>query len=48
MGGLLDSDNVYAKMVRDKILSSLPQVVVQRPKFPAAFGAAILGLNAFK
>jgi N-acetylglucosamine kinase-like BadF-type ATPase len=48
MGGLLASDNVYAKMVRDKILSSLPQVVVQRPKFPAAFGAAILGLNAFK
>jgi N-acetylglucosamine kinase-like BadF-type ATPase len=48
MGGLLDSDNVYAKLVRDRILSSLPQVVVQRPKFPAAFGAAILGLNAFR
>lgn len=48
MGGLLESDNVYSKMVREKILHSLPQVVIQRPKFPAAFGAAIIGLNAFR
>ncbi len=47
MGGLLENENVYAKMVRDKITGSLPNVVVQKPKFPAAFGAAIIGLNAF-
>ena len=48
MGGLLESENVYSKMVKEKIKASLPQVVVQKPKFPAAFGAAILGLNAFR
>ncbi len=48
MGGLLESENVFSKLVREKINHSLPQVVVQRPKFPAAFGAAILGLNAFR
>jgi glucosamine kinase len=48
MGGLLESDNAYAKLVREKILGTLPHVVVQKPKFPAAFGAAIIGLNAFR
>ncbi|MBA4311420.1 MAG: hypothetical protein C0417_02205 [Chlorobiaceae bacterium] len=48
MGGMLESDTPYSKMVREKIISSLPNVVVQKPKFPAAFGAAIMGLNAFK
>ncbi len=48
MGGLLESENVYSKMVKEKIKASLPQVLVLKPKFPAAFGAAILGLNAFR
>ena len=48
MGGLLESENVYSKMVKEKIIGSLPHVVVQKPKFPAAFGAAIIGLNAFR
>ncbi len=48
MGGLLASENIYAKMVKEKIVASLPQVLVLKPKFPAAFGAAILGLNAFR
>ncbi|MBI1807459.1 MAG: hypothetical protein HYR76_10465 [Ignavibacteria bacterium] len=47
MGGLLESENVYSKMVKEKIAHSLPQVVVQKPKFLSAFGAAILGLHAF-
>ena len=47
-GGLLEADTVYAKMVKDKIISSLPNLVVQKPKFPNAFGAAIIGLNAFR
>lgn len=48
MGGLLESDNPYSKMVKEKIISSLPNIVIQKPKFPAAFGAAIIGLNAFR
>jgi len=48
MGGLLESENVYSKMVRERIIHSLPNVVVQNPKFPAAFGATIIGLNAFR
>jgi N-acetylglucosamine kinase-like BadF-type ATPase len=48
MGGLLESENVYAKMVKEKISHSLPHVVIQKPKFPAAFGATIIGLNAFR
>lgn len=48
MGGLLETENPYSKIVKEKIISSLPYVVVQKPKFTAAFGAAIIGLNAFK
>ncbi len=48
MGGLLEQENEYSKLVREKLIASLPQIVVQKPKFPAAFGAAILGLNAFR
>lgn len=48
MGGLLSEENVYSKMVKDKINNSLPNVVVQKPKFSAAFGAAIIALNAFR
>ncbi len=48
MGGLLDAENVYSKLVHDKIIHALPHVVVQKPKFAAAFGAAIIGISAFK
>jgi N-acetylglucosamine kinase-like BadF-type ATPase len=48
MGGLLETENIYSKVVKDKILNSLPQIVIQKPKFPTAFGAAIIGLNAFR
>lgn len=48
MGSLLETENPYSKLVKEKIISSLPQIVVQKPKFPAAFGAAIIGLNAFR
>jgi N-acetylglucosamine kinase-like BadF-type ATPase len=48
MGGLLAAENVYSKLVKEKITGSLPQVLILKPKFPAAFGAAILGLNAFR
>jgi N-acetylglucosamine kinase-like BadF-type ATPase len=48
MGGLLRAENPYSKIVKEKIISSLPNIVVQNPKFSAAFGAAIIGLNAFR
>jgi N-acetylglucosamine kinase-like BadF-type ATPase len=48
MGGLLENENEYSKIVREKIVATLPQILIQKPKFPAAFGAAILGLNAFR
>lgn len=47
MGGLLENENIYSKMVKERVSRSLPQIVIQKPKFPTAFGAAILGLNAF-
>ncbi len=48
MGGLLDSENVFSKIVRERIARSLPQIFIQKPKFPAAFGATIMGLKAFE
>jgi N-acetylglucosamine kinase-like BadF-type ATPase len=48
MGGLLESENPYSKIVKEKIISSLPNIVVQKPKFSAAVGATIIGLNAFR
>jgi N-acetylglucosamine kinase-like BadF-type ATPase len=48
MGGLLETENDYSKLVREKLSATLPQILIQKPKFPAAFGAAILGLNAFR
>ncbi len=48
MGGLLETENVYSKMVKERIARSLPQIIIQKPKFPAAFGAAIMGLKAFE
>lgn len=48
MGGLIEIDNPYSKLVRERIVGSLPQLVVQKPKFPTAYGAIILALNAFR
>lgn len=48
MGGLLETENIYSKMVKERIARSLPQIIIQKPKFPAAFGAAIMGLKAFE
>lgn len=48
MGGLLETENVFSKMVKERIARSLPQIFIQKPKFPAAFGATILGLKAFE
>lgn len=47
MGGLLDNENVYSNMGKETILRMLPQVVIQKPKFPPAYGAAILAFQPF-
>jgi N-acetylglucosamine kinase-like BadF-type ATPase len=47
MGGLMSDDTVYAKLVREFLFITLPQLVMQRPKFPAAYGAAILAFQPF-
>ena len=48
MGGMLDNENEYSTIVKQKVAATLPQVLIMKPKFPAAFGAAIIGLNAFQ
>ncbi|MGA9365199.1 MAG: BadF/BadG/BcrA/BcrD ATPase family protein [Bacteroidota bacterium] len=48
LGETLEMENLYSKMVKEKILSSLPQVVIQKPKFPPPFGAVILILRPFE
>ncbi len=48
MGELLEEENAYSRMVRERILSSLPQLVVQKPKFPQVFGGVILALRPFE
>jgi len=47
MGEMLASDTLFSRMVKERIKNSLPFIVIQKPKFPSAFGAAIIGLNAF-
>ena len=47
MGGLLEKENVYSALVKERLVGTLPQVFVQKPKFPAAYGAAILAFQPF-
>ncbi|MFI5252687.1 MAG: N-acetylglucosamine kinase [Bacteroidota bacterium] len=48
MGGILEFDNPYSKLVAERTRAALPQIVIQKPKFPAAYGAVIIGLHAFR
>lgn len=47
MGGLLEKENIYSTMVKETLTSTMPQVVVQKPKFSAVYGAAILAFQPF-
>lgn len=42
MGGLLENENIYSSIVRQKIKNSLPEVKIQSPLFSALEGAFIL------
>ena len=48
LGGLLEKENVYSRMVKERIIRPLPQVVIQKAKFPPAYGAAILAFRPFE
>lgn len=47
MGGLLEKENVYSAMVKERLIATLPHILVQKPKFPPAYGAAILAFQPF-
>lgn len=47
MGGMLESENTYSKLVKEKLVQAIPNVLIMKPKFPPVFGAVMLGLNAF-
>jgi N-acetylglucosamine kinase-like BadF-type ATPase len=46
MGGLLDKENAYSKLVKEKMTQSVPNILLMKSKFPTVFGAALMGLNA--
>lgn len=48
IGGLVENESSFTKMVRERISRSLPQVLIQKPKFPPAYGAAILAFRPFE
>lgn len=47
MGGLLERENAYSIMLREQLQSSIPNLLILKPKFPAAYGATILALRPF-
>ena len=47
MGGLLEKENVYTTMLREQLQASIPNLLMLKPKFPAAYGATILALQPF-
>jgi len=47
MGGLLEKENAYSTMLRNQLQSSIPNLLILKPKFPAAYGATLLALQPF-
>lgn len=47
MGGLLERENAYSTMLREELQASIPNLLILKPKFPAAYGATILALQPF-
>lgn len=42
IGGTITNDNIYSKMLREKIKLFLPQIIIQQPDYPPEIGAVIL------
>jgi N-acetylglucosamine kinase-like BadF-type ATPase len=47
MGGLLEKENPYSTMMRERLQSSIPNILILKPKFPPAYGATLLALQPF-
>jgi len=46
MGGVLEKENPYSKLVKEKMTQAVPNILLMKSKFPTVFGAALMGLNA--
>jgi N-acetylglucosamine kinase-like BadF-type ATPase len=46
LGGLLENENFYSQMLKDNIEQYFPQLEIQKPKFPSAYGAILLSMKA--
>lgn len=45
IGGLLSTETVFADIVKHKIVSSLPQIMVRKPQTAPAYGAVLMALT---
>ena len=45
LGGLLENENFYSQMLKDKIEQYFPQLEIQKQKFPSAYGAILLSMK---
>lgn len=46
IGSLISNDNIYSKILTQKITFSLPQITVIAPEAPPAFGAVLLSIRS--
>jgi len=46
LGGLLENENFYSRMLKEKIKQYFPQLEIMKPKFPAVYGAILLSLKS--
>ena len=46
IGSLISTENVFTKILKHKIMFSLPQVTVVQPQSPPSVGAVLLALNS--
>jgi N-acetylglucosamine kinase-like BadF-type ATPase len=45
IGGILSSDNIFSRMVREKIKERLLNVIVKKPDYPPEMGAVLMAKN---
>ncbi len=46
IGSLINNDNIYQKILKQKVTFSLPQVTVIAPEAPPAYGAVLLSIRS--
>ncbi|MBM4166199.1 MAG: hypothetical protein FJ218_04665 [Ignavibacteria bacterium] len=45
LGGLLENENFYSQMLKEKIKHYFPQLEIRKPKFPATHGAILISMK---